>query len=101
MVIPIYIMIEGRLYPTVDWSFGGFQIKGYHGRLRPGDRFTVSHAGMMIDDLSAMGADCEVVRTAGDTLSAHFNGLSDHVFDLLQAFMMHRPLRQAASRAAY
>jgi len=35
---PLKIKIEGKTYKTLDWSLGGFRIKGYHRPLEIGER---------------------------------------------------------------
>ena len=97
----IYLGIEGYLYPSIDWGFGGFCLKNYRGPLRVGDPTVVSHAGMTQDELAVMGTWARVVRADGNGhLAAEFVGLSNDAFDVLQSFMMHRVPRNAIRREA-
>lgn len=35
---PLKVRVEGKTYKTLDWSLGGFRIKGYHRPLEVGER---------------------------------------------------------------
>ena len=93
------LRIDGRVYPTLDWSFGGFRIGGYKGRHRPGDRF-------MARLCAANGQATEaylfarVVRTDRRTgeLSATFDAFGEGTWEALERAAMSA-LRGRRARA--
>jgi hypothetical protein len=98
---PILIELEGKFYPTVDWSLGGFRIEGYDGRRRRGEEITV---GILVkagtEQLSHV-ARAEIVRrdVRAGHLAANFFGLDNATVDTLEGWLTGR-LRRRMLRAA-
>ena len=101
---PILIELEGKVYPTVDWSLGGFLIDGYDGKRRRGEEITV---GILVkagtEQLSHV-ARAEIVRrdVLAGHLAANFIGLDNATVDTLEGWLTgglrRRMLRGANQR---
>ena len=94
------IDFEGRRYPAVDWSLGGFCIAPYVGTSLPGDRLSA----LLVAIVPGMPnrrhrADVEVVRIEPDTatLAARFIALDPSAVETLDGLLTGR-LRRAALR---
>ncbi len=61
---PIKVRVEGNKYETLDWSLGGFRIKGYHRTLEIGERLSGKIG--PVDGIKAGDFVVEVVRTTDD-----------------------------------
>lgn len=98
---PILIELEGKVYPTVDWSLGGFLIEGYDGRRRRGEEITV---GILV---KAGGAElshvvrAEIVRRSVEAgrLAANFILLDNDTLDTLEGWMTGRLRRRMLKTA--
>lgn len=95
-VWPILVELEGKVYPTIDWSLGGFLIEGYDGARRRGEEITV---GILVKagtaELSHV-VRAEVVRrnvTTGQ-LAANFIMLDNATVDTLEGWMTGRLRRK-------
>ena len=97
---PILIELEGKVYPTIDWSLGGFLIDGYDGKRRAGDEVTV---GILVKAGTAEFshvARAEIARRSRITgrLAANFVGLDNATLDTLEGWMTGRLRRRLQRR---
>ena len=98
---PILIELEGKVYPTVDWSLGGFLIDGYEGRRRRGEEITVGILVKAGAERLSHVARAEIVRrdVLAGHLAANFIGLDNATVDTLEGWLTGR-LRRRMLRGA-
>ena len=76
---PIKVRVEGNKYETVDWSLGGFRIKGYHRTLEIGERLSGKIG--PVDGIKAGDFIVDVVRTTDDgEVGVRFLEISSEIF---------------------
>jgi len=90
----VKFVIGGHEFPVGDMSVGGFRLKGAIGKMRPGQKFTVTHAVTEDDGRVPLGAPAEVVRIdyAETSLGCRFGKLTGGQFRIIEAIAMRRPL---------
>ena len=88
----ITVTVDGALYEAVNWSFGGFLIKGYEGNLTPGSLFDIKEIGTVGREMNAVDVRARVTRTdPGDKeLAVTFLDLDGRAYKLLHDFMTER-----------
>lgn len=93
---PILIELEGKVYPTVDWSLGGFLIEGYDGRRRRGEEITVGILVQAGTEQLSHVARAEIVRrdVQAGHLAANFIGLDNATVDTLEGWLTGRLRRR-------
>jgi hypothetical protein len=93
---PILIELEGKVYPTVDWSLGGFLIEGYEGRRRRGEEVTLGIQVKAGESELSHVARAEIVRLNAATghLAANFVMLDNATLDTLEGWMTGRLRRR-------
>ncbi|MEO5335937.1 MAG: PilZ domain-containing protein [Magnetospirillum sp. WYHS-4] len=85
------LLVDGRIWRTLDWSLGGFLLRHYRGHLKAGDRFEVRGIGGIGGALAPVFLRARVVRVErGGRLAAQFLGLSEAGFETLESLMIHR-----------
>lgn len=62
---PLKVRVEGKTYKTLDWSLGGFRIKGYHRHLEVGER--ISGKVSLPHGASAGDIVIEIMRVTDDS----------------------------------
>ena len=76
---PIKVRVEGNKYETLDWSLGGFRIKGYHRTLEIGERLSGKIG--PVDGIKAGDFVVDVVRTSDDgDVGVRFIEISSEIF---------------------
>lgn len=95
----VALLMEGRVYRTVDWSLGGFLITGYKGPLKAGSAVAVRGIGLKASELVPVHIRARVVRLdRGGRLAGQFLGLSEAAFEALQGLMLrHNPMGGVAA----
>ncbi len=88
----ITVTVGGALYEAVNWSFGGFLIKGYKGNLTPGSLFDITEIGTVGREMNAVDVRARVSRTnPGDReLAVTFLDLDGRAYELLHDFITER-----------
>ncbi len=88
----ITVTVDGAVYEAVNWSFGGFLIKGYEGNLSPGSLFDITKIGTVGRKMNAVDVRARVTRTSpGDKeLVVTFLDLDGRAYKLLHDFMTER-----------
>ena len=87
---PIRVQIDGRIYSSIDWSFGGFLLDEYDGDLGSGWEFKVEALGLEEGQMIPVSAPCRSIRVVRQTLAAAFNGLSSQTYDVLEGLTMYK-----------
>ena len=77
-------------YRTLNWSFSGFLLGGYHGALADGERFRGMIWTGNPHDPGLFGGHAVRVDRQHHTLSVKFDNLPAETFTLLEQAMMHR-----------
>ncbi len=90
----VYFVVGGTKYPVGDLSVGGFRLEKAVGKLRPGQKFTVTHVGTKDEGRVPLGAPAEVARVdyATTGLGCRFGRLTGGQFRIIEAIAMRRPL---------
>ena len=91
--VPVFtVTVDGAVYEAVNWSFGGFLIKGYEGNLTPGSLFDIKKIGTVGRKMNAVDVRARVTRTSpGDKeLVVTFLDLDGRAYKLLHDFMTER-----------
>src|SRR5205814_4182461 len=87
---PAHVEIDGRQYPTKDWSVGGFRVLEFEGDPRAGEprpmRFYVNFQGFEIG-FEAQAKVC-AFDEAKHSISAEFLGLGQRESELLRHFVL-------------
>jgi multidrug resistance efflux pump len=87
---PAHVEIDGRQYPTKDWSVGGFRVLEFAGDPRAGEprpiRFYVNFQGFEIG-FEAQAKVC-AFDEAKHSISAEFLGLGQRETELLRHFVL-------------
>ena len=88
----ITVTVDGAVYEAVNWSFGGFLIKGYKGNLTPGSLFDITEIGTVGREMNAVDVRARVSRSnPGDKeLAVTFLLLDGRAYELLHAFITER-----------
>ena len=88
----ITVTVDSAVYEAVNWSFGGFLIKGYEGNLTPGSLFDITQIGTVGRKMNAVDVRARVTRTnQGDKeLVVTFLDLDGRAYKLLHDFMTER-----------
>ena len=88
----ITVIVDGAVYEAVNWSFGGFLIKGYAGNLTPGSLFDIKEIGAVGRKMNAVDVRARVTRiNPGDKeLVVTFLDLDGRAYKLLHDFMTER-----------
>ncbi|MCH8835840.1 MAG: hypothetical protein IH925_07820 [Proteobacteria bacterium] len=88
----ITVTVDGALYEAVNWSFGGFLIKGYEGNLTPGSLFDIKEIGTVGREMNAVDVRARVTRTnqSDKELVVTFLDLDGRAYKLLHDFMTER-----------
>ena len=88
----ITVTVDGEVYEAVNWSFGGFLIKGYEGKLTPGSLFDITKIGAAGRKMNPVNVRARVTRTSpGDKeLVVTFLDLDGRAYKLLHDFMTER-----------
>ncbi len=88
----ITVAVDGKVYEAVNWSFGGFLIKGYEGNLSPGSLFGITEIGAAGRKMSPVNVRARVTRTNPEEkqLVVTFLDLDGRAYKLLQDFMTER-----------
>ncbi len=86
------VRFDGKTYTTLDWSMGGFAIKGYGGRRREEDEFPVElSAEVSGRELSALMIATAVRRDRKTGLfAAYFSRFYDDAFGILEQIATRR-----------
>ena len=90
----IRFIIGGRDFLVGDLSVGGFSLLKSIGRLRPGQKFVVTHVHSDEEGRFPLAAPAEVARVdyAGPSLGCRFGRLTDGQFRIVEALAMRRPV---------
>jgi multidrug resistance efflux pump len=87
---PASVELDGKRYPTMDWSIGGFRISGYSGEARVderrGARFFLNFQGFEIG-FEAQARFCAIDEELQEA-SAEFVDLGQRESELLRHFMV-------------
>ena len=88
----ITVGVDGVVYEAVNWSFGGFLIKGYEGTLTPGSLFDIKEIGAAGREMNAVDVRARVTRTnpGEKELVVTFLDLDGRAYKLLHDFMTER-----------
>jgi len=88
----ITVTVDGELYEAVNWSFGGFLIQGYKGKLTPGSLFDITEIGTAGKPMRPVNVRARVTRTnpLHKQLVVTFLDLDGRAYELLQEFMTER-----------
>jgi hypothetical protein len=88
-VPPLLVRIEGRDYPAVNWSLGGFQIEAGDLALALGDG--VEGTLHMSETRRSCSFVAEIVWTGGQPgmVGAKFTALAPNAVELLDGYMAH------------
>ncbi len=88
----ITVTVDGEVYEAVNWSFGGFLIKGYEGTLTPGSLFGITEIGAAGRKMSPVNVRARVTRTNPEEkqLVVTFLDLDGRAYKLLHDFMAER-----------
>ncbi len=88
----ITVTVDDALYEAVNWSFGGFLIKGYEGNLSPGSLFDIKEIGTVGRKMNAVNVRARVTRANPDDkeLVVTFLDLDGRAYKLLHDFMTER-----------
>lgn len=89
---PIQVKIEGKVYHTLDWSFGGMRIGGYEGGLQPEWEARVEAVGLETGPLAAINLLCRVVwvKPVSKEIAIRFDGLSERAYTVFEGLTMNR-----------
>ena len=86
------VRFDGKAYKTLDWSMGGFSIKGYYGRRREEDEFPVELScevgGKEMTALMIATAVRRDRRTG--VFAAYFSRFYDDAFQILEQIATRR-----------
>ena len=90
----VKFVVGNQEFPVADMSVAGFRLGHAIGKMRPGQKFTVSHVITEDDGRVPLGAPGEVVRTdyAETSLGCRFGKLTGGQFRIIEAIAMRRPL---------
>ncbi len=91
--VPVFtVTVDGAVYEAVNWSFGGFLIKGYEGNLTAGSLFDITEIGTVGRKMNAVDVRARVTRTSpGDKERVvTFLDLDGRAYELLHDFMAER-----------
>lgn len=87
---PIRVAIDGEVYPTVDWSFGGVLVRCDRMKLRVGDQVRVTGLGPAEGRLLQVDVATRAVRVEDGFVAVEFLELSTRAYAVLEALMMRR-----------
>ena len=98
----VKFVIGGHEFPVGDMSVGGFRLKSAIGKMRPGQKFAVTHVVTEADGRIPLGAPGEVVRIdyAETSLGCRFGKLTSGQFRIIEAIAMRRPLSTLGTNPA-
>lgn len=98
---PLLIELDGKAFPTIDWSLGGFRIEGYDGRRRRGEEITVRIVVRAGESRRTHVARAEIVRRGIETgqLAANFILLDNDTLETLEGWMTGRLRRHMLKTA--
>lgn len=91
---PLRLMIGGKIYNAVDWSYGGFQIarKDFDLSFACND---VSHVVPWGQEPVEVSLSFSIARADKRTIAVSFNNLSPEAFDVLESIHFRRPVKAA------
>ena len=86
------VRFDGTTYKTLDWSMGGFAIKGYNGRRREEDEFPVELSCDMGGKVMSTLMIATAVRRDRRTglFAAYFSRFYDDAFETLEQIATRR-----------
>lgn len=87
-------IVGGKEFTVIDLSVGGFSLAKAIGRLKPGQKFTISHVHTEDEGRFPLNAAAEVARVdyAATALGCRFGRLTDGQFRIVEALAMRRPV---------
>ena len=87
-------------YTVSDLSVGGFLLRKAVGKMRPGQKFFVSHVVTDQDGRVPLAAPAEVARVdyADTSLGCRFGKLTEGQFRIIEAIAMRRPITSLDSK---
>ncbi|MEQ8229758.1 MAG: PilZ domain-containing protein [Rhodospirillales bacterium] len=90
----VKFVISNHEFSIGDMSVGGFSLKSAIGKMRPGQKFTITHVVTEDDGRVPLGAAAEVMRIdyAETSLGCRFGKLTGGQFRIVEAIAMRRPL---------
>ena len=95
----VRFVVGNRDFPVGNLSVGGFSLKGAIGKMRPGQKFTVTHVITEDEGRVPLGAPAEVARVdyAETCLGCRFGHLTGGQFRIIEALAMRRPIANLGS----
>jgi hypothetical protein len=89
---PIQVKLDGTVYHTLDWSFGGVRIGEYEGGLQPDWETRVEAVGLETGPLVPINLLARVVwvKPMSKQIALAFDGLPERVYDVFEGLTMNR-----------
>ena len=89
---PIQVKIDGVVYHTLDWSFGGIRVGGYEGGLQPEWETRIEAVGLETGPLVAINLLARVVwvKPMSQEIAIAFDGLPERAYNVFEGLTMNR-----------